>query len=58
MGISTGRLQPRGPVGVEGLLSYKWIMCSTAKQGHIVSDFSKSIKGDQSFNYTHVKRNK
>ena len=53
VGISTSRIAPRGPVGVEGLLSYKWMLRSTALQGHIVADFSNSLKGASALQYTH-----
>ncbi len=37
VGISTQSLPPRGPVGLEGLVSYKYFLSG---QGHIVGDFS------------------
>jgi len=44
VGISTGRIHARGPVGLEGLVIYKFIMRSKDKKGHIVGEFGTGKK--------------
>lgn len=39
VGISTGKIHARGPVGLEGLVIYKYILRSKGSQGHVVGEF-------------------
>lgn len=45
VGISTGKLHARGPVGLDGLVTYKYVLTG---EGHIVADYSG---GKKKFNH-------
>ena len=49
VGVSTGKLHARGPVGLDGLMSYKYKLYG---DGHIVADYSE---GRKSFNFKELK---
>lgn len=48
VGISTSKIHARGPVGLEGLLSYKYRLTG---QGHIVGDYAN---GKKSFHFKNL----
>ncbi len=50
VGISTNKIHARGPVGLEGLVIYKWKLIGN---GHIVDDYASGNK-----KFTHKKLNK
>ncbi|KAF8840811.1 glutamate-5-semialdehyde dehydrogenase [Paxillus ammoniavirescens] len=52
VGISTGRIHARGPVGLEGLVIYKYMMLSKANKGHVVGEFGD---GKKSYKHTPIK---
>ncbi|PSH03721.1 MAG: glutamate-5-semialdehyde dehydrogenase [Acidobacteria bacterium] len=47
VGISTGKLPPRGPVGLDGLVTYKWVLRGA---GHI----SATYQGEQAKPFKHT----
>jgi glutamate-5-semialdehyde dehydrogenase len=51
VGVSTNKIHARGPVGLKGLLIYKWRMIGA---GHIVSDYS----GANGKTFTHTELDK
>jgi len=53
VGISTGRIHARGPVGLEGLVIYKYMMRSTDEKGHIASEFGTG-EGNRRFKHTDI----
>ena len=50
VGVSTGKLHPRGPVGLEGLVTYKYRLTG---DGHVVGDYA----GPRARPFTHRRLN-
>ena len=42
VGIATGKTHARGPVGLEGLMIYKYVLKSQDGQGHVTAEFGGS----------------
>ena len=53
VGISTGRTHARGPVGLEGLVIYKYMMRSLEDGGHIVGEFGAG-KGQKKYKHEEI----
>lgn len=53
VGISTGKIHARGPVGLEGLVIYKYMMRSKDKKGHVVGEFGVG-QGKKRYKHTPI----
>ncbi|QRV74183.1 aldehyde dehydrogenase family protein [Ceratobasidium sp. AG-Ba] len=53
VGISTGRTHARGPVGLEGLVIYKYMLRSQAEEGHIAGEYGAG-EGKKHFKHENI----
>ncbi|CAK9785616.1 putative glutamate-5-semialdehyde dehydrogenase [Cutaneotrichosporon oleaginosum] len=54
VGISTGKTHARGPVGLDGLVIYKYVLRSTKGDGSVIADHEKG----QGYTHTDLPRDK
>ena len=47
VGISTGRIYARGPVGLKGPVRYMYVLRSQGEEGHIVEEFGREPEKKQ-----------
>jgi glutamate-5-semialdehyde dehydrogenase len=43
VGISTGKIHARGPVGLDGLVIYKYVLRGKGEAGHIVGEYGSDV---------------
>ncbi|CAL1715357.1 unnamed protein product [Somion occarium] len=53
VGISTGKIHARGPVGLEGLVIYKYMLRGKGEKGHVVGEFGIE-KGKKKFKHVPI----
>ncbi|THH14764.1 hypothetical protein EW146_g5613 [Bondarzewia mesenterica] len=53
VGISTGRIHARGPVGLDGLVTYKYVLRGKGDKGHVVGEFG-SGEGKKRYKHTPI----
>lgn len=56
VGISTGRIHARGPVGLEGLVIYKYMLRSKDAKGHVAGEFGVG-EGKKQYKHASISAN-
>ena len=42
VGVSTGRIHARGPVGLEGLITYEYVLMNQGEDGHLAREIGSA----------------